>query len=684
MNGKTASVTEHAFTNEYLPLEERVRDLVGKLSLEEKFGLLAGDTSWSTMPVPRLGMGAYYMTDGPHGVGPHSSGGAISTYFPVGICRAATWNPGLMIEFGVSLAQEVRSIGYHMILGPGVNILRTPMCGRNFEYQAEDPYLNKRLIVPAVQGIQSQRISACVKHYACNNQEHWRIWVNTIVSRRALEEIYLPAFKAAVTEADAWSVMACYNLVNGLYGCESEFLLREKLIDSWGFRGFVVSDWGAMDRVENVHRCIKARMSLEMPSAKKYVPAQLKQMLDQGKFTLAELDDCISRLVRVMFLVGMFDPADKVPKGSRNSPYHQDVARRIAEEGIVLLKNEHRVLPLDKSRPLKIAVIGPNANVAMGYGGGSSNVNPPYEITPLAGITECGGKNMTITGDVKTADAVIVVAGLNHKGGNDSEGSDRSTFDLPADQVSLIENTVAANQRTIVVLVSGTPVNMLPWVDKVPAVVEAWYAGQEAGRAIGKILFGDVNPSGKLPVTFPRKLSDNSAHASAGTYPGIDDEDSGPTVKYDEGIFVGYRHFDAKGIEPMFPFGHGLSYASFAYSNLVINTPRESTGAKAQVATVSVDVSNTGPCPGSEVIQMYISDVETSVPRPPKELKGFQKVNLVPGQVKTVTFTIEQDALSFFDEGTNQWRAEDGTFMVLVGSSSGDIRLQGEITYKST
>lgn len=660
------------FMDSNLDLEKRVEDLLGRLTLKEKFTLCSGKRSFYTKPIRRLGIKSFKMTDGPHGIGPHSSKNAECTYFPTAICRAATWNPELSEQFGVALAQEVRDIGYHMILGPGVNIHRTPLCGRNFEYQTEDPYLNKKMAVPVVKGVQSQKIAACVKHYICNNQEMNRFTVSSEVSERALQEIYLPAFEATVREADAWSFMGCYNKVNGIYGCEHKNLLIERLRNEWGFRGFVVSDWIATAKTTSTENCINAGLTLEMPVQIKYKKKLLKQALLEGKITEETLNENIKRLLRVMFLVGFIDDESSIPQGSRNTPEHQAISRKIAEEGIVLLKNKNNILPLNIDTLKKIAVIGPNADKKMGEDGGSSQVRPPYEITPLQGLKNKCRNKVEIVNSPSEADLVIVFAGLNHEKGMDSEHADRDSFDLPSEQLELINKTAQENPKTIVVLINGSPVNMVGWIENISAVIEAWYAGQEAGNAIADILFGDVNPSGKLPITFPKKLSDSPAHISTRTYPGNE------KVYYDEGIFVGYRHFDTKNIEPLFPFGYGLSYTTFTYDNLKIDKKKVSEDDK---FTVSVDITNSGDRAGAEVVQLYVQDVECSVERPLKELKGFKKIQLKAGGKQTVIFELEKRALSFFDEINNCWKAEKGIFKILVGSSSRDIRLQTEIEY---
>ena len=655
------------FMNQKLGIEERVTDLLKRLTLEEKLSLCAGRNLWSTKPVGRLGIRGFRMADGPNGLGAILSVFKKGTYFPASICRTATWNPGLSRQFGAALAQEIRSIGYQMVLAPAVNIDRTPLCGRTFEYQTEDPYLNRKMAVAVVQGIQSQRVAACVKHFACNNQETNRTGVSSQVSERALREIYLQAFEAVVREADAWSVMAAYNKVNGVYCCESYDLLTERLRNEWGFRGFVVSDWYAAKTATSTEGCVNAGLSLEMPGGgSRYTEKALRAAFDAGKFTEDALDRNIVGLLRVMFLVGLFDDEETLPVGNRNTPEHQALARKIAEEGIVLLKNERDILPLDIEGIKKIAVLGPNADKKMGLKGGSSMVRPPYEVTPLTGLRERCGEEVEIVRNPAEGDVAIIFTGLSQGllKGVDTEGEDKNSLELPSDQVALINSTVEANPTTVVVLINGSPVTMDGWLERVPAVVEAWYAGQEAGHAIAAVLFGDVNPSGKLPVTFPKKLSHSPAHASDRTFPGGDE------VWYDEGVFVGYRHFDTRGIEPLFPFGHGLSYTSFIYENLRIDG-----------MDILLEVTNAGNRAGAEVVQLYVGDPASSVERPLKELKGFKKEYLEPEQKGRMTFTLTDQDLSFWDEKTSRWLSEAGEFAILIGSSSRDIRLQGRLEY---
>ena len=682
-NYSEEELSQLPFKDKSLELEERVKDLLSRLTLEEKFKLCSGRLMWHTKPVKRLGVRSFTMYDGPHGVRPDTTGNTKSTYFPSAICRAASWDPKLSYEFGKAIAEEVREVGAHMLLAPGINIQRTPMNGRTFEYQTEDPHLNKVLAVATVKGIQSQKIAACVKHFVCNNQETNRFTVSSEVSERALQEIYLPAFKATVQEADAWSFMTCYNKVNGIYGSENYNLLRERLMENWGFRGFTVSDWLATNYT-STEGCVNAGLSLEMPTSKKYNKKNLRNAFQEGKFSEDTLNDNVKRLLRVMFLVGLFDDKSTLPSGYRNTLEHQSIARKIAENGIVLLKNNNALLPLNIDELKNIAIVGPNANFKLRgdvkpgeseilSGGGSSVNYPPYEITPLEGIKQKCMDRVEIIETPSKADVTILFAGLNHKNGMDAEGEDRNSFELPLEQIELIKKTVGQNPNTIVVLINGSPIPMNDWIDGVPAVIEAWYGGMEAGKAIANVLFGKVNPSGKLPLTFPKKLSDSPAHKSERTFPGVEEK-----VFYDEGIYVGYRYFDKEQIEPLFPFGYGLSYTTFNYENLKLDKEKFS---KNDTVTVSVDIVNTGNRSGTEIIQLYVQDIESSTDRPPKELKQFKRVKLEPNERKTVELNLNFGDFSFYDDLTHSWVVEPGTFNVLLGSSSRNIHLQKEIEY---
>jgi beta-glucosidase len=664
-------VKDGDFRNKELDLEARVNDLLARLTLDEKMSLCAGKNFWETKPIPRLGLSSFRFTDGPRGVAFHSSRSRC-TSFPSGIALGASFDPELAYAFGVARGEETRACGRHVVLGPAVNICRTPLNGRTFEYLTEDPCLNKALTVQVVKGVQSQKVAACVKHYAANNQETQRFKTSAEVSERALREIYLPAFEGAVKEADVWSVMAAYNAVNGVAACESKNLLKDKLREEYGFRGFVVSDWFAARRTTSSEACIRGGLTLEMPGkGSRYREGNLRKAFSEGRFTETELDQNLVGLLRVMFLIGHLDDTEELPAARRNTPEHQALARRMAAESMVLLKNETGLLPLDPSRIRKVAILGPKAKRrnCLPLWGGSSGVWPPYEIKPDAGIRERAKGRFEIVKSPADADAVLLLIGLSHRPGLDSEVMDRKSLELPAKQTRLIEQTVGKNPNTIVVLISGSPVTM-DWADRVPTILEAWYPGMEGGSAIADVLFGDVNPSGKLPVTFPRRLEDSPAHRSPRTFPG-----DGKTVHYDEGVFVGYRHFDSRGVEPLFPFGHGLSYTDFDYERLQLSSSRIRSG---DTLVVSVEIRNAGQRAGAEVVQLYLGAVVSSVPRPDKELKGFRKVVLEPGERSAISFDVNWNALAYFCEEEDRWVVEPGSFRALVGSSSRDIRLVGD------
>lgn len=684
------------FWDSSLDVEERVNDLLSRLTLEEKIRLTTGKRIYWAKNIKRLGIPSLKTTDGPHGVGTGIYFLKKMTYFPVAICRTSTWNPRLSHDFGAALAEETRSVGRQVMLAPGINIQRTPLCGRNFEYQTEDPCLNAKTAVEVVKGIQSKRISCCVKHFAANNQEFNRFKVNTKVSERALEEIYYPAFKATVKEADAWSFMACYNQLNDEYGCEKYGLIREKLFNEWGFNGFVVSDWFATRFTKTVS-CIKAGLSLEMPRPICYKPKKIMAALENKEITEGDLDEIVRRFLRVLILTGALDDPSDVPPGSRCTPDHFETAKKIAEEGMVLLKNNNNILPLDSSQVKKLAIIGPNAKKKLAFGGGSGSVRTKYEITPYKGLKKkCKELGIKITKKAAKADVVILVLGLDHGKYMDRENKDRLILELPREQEMVIEETLKLNPNIIVVLVNGSPIGMDEWIEEVPSVLEAWYAGSEGGNALANIIFGEVNPSGKLPITFPKKLHHSPAHKSFKTYPGLKGWDTieegdlevlrsnrGLTIKaddrdkvfYEEGIFVGYRYFDANEIEPLFPFGHGLSYTSFKYDTLKITPPKIT---KSETVSIELELTNSGKCSGAEVVQLYVEDVECSLERPPRELKGFHKIFLEPGQKEKITFQLNEKDLSFFNDKEGKWIAENGTFKIHIGSSSRDIRLTGE------
>jgi beta-glucosidase len=658
------------FRDSKCPLEERVEDLLSSLTLEEKLSLCAGAGFWKTKPVPRLGIKAFRLTDGPRGIGFHSTGKRC-TAFPSGIAQAATWDTVLMARLGEALGKECRATGGRTLLGPAINITRTPLCGRTFEYLSEDPHLNSRLVVPLVQGIQRQGVAACIKHFAVNNQESNRVRVSAEVSERALQEIYLPAFRAAVEEADAWAVMAAYNGINGTPACENEDLLKRRLRDEWGFRGFVVSDWFAARFTSSTEACVRGGLSLEMPGkGARYTPKKLREGLAELRFTEADIDANLSGLLRAMILTGHLDSDS--PRGERNIPEHRALALELAVSSATLLKNDRKTLPLDCSRSATIALLGPRLDKrnCLPLWGGSAGVWPPDEITPLRGMQEENEGRFTFVTNPAKADAVILFVGLSHRPGLDSEVKDRASLALPWEQDDLVRKTLAINPNTIVVLTSGSPVAM-PWADDVPAILQSWYAGMEGGRAIARLLFGDSNPSGKLPVTFPRSLEDISAHSSPRTFPG-----SRETVHYEEELMVGYRDFDKRGIEPLYPFGHGLSYTHFAYHDLeYVVEPTASDSA----VVITMMLINEGEVAGAEVVQLYVADRQAGSDRPDQALRAFIKVSLEAGARQALRFTLRRDDLAYFCPKANSWRVRGGDYDVRLGSSSRDIRLRGTV-----
>jgi beta-glucosidase len=690
--------TQPLYLDPNQPVETRVEDLLSRLTLEEKISLIHADSKFTTAAIPRLGIPRRWLSDGPHGVrediGPDTWQPAghtddFSTAMPAGICLAATWDPDLGYKEGEAIGQEARARGKDIMLGPGVNILRTPLCGRNFEYLGEDPFLTSRMAVGYIRGEQSQDISSCVKHFALNNQEFERGSINVEVDERTLREIYLPAFKAAVQEAGVWSVMGAYNQLRGQHCCENDYLLNKILKDEWGFKGLVMSDWGG---AHDTRECALNGLDLEMGTETNYDNFYFAQpyldALTNGTLPAAGLDEKVRRNLRIMFATHVFDPGRKT--GSLNTAAHENTARQVAEEGIVLLKNENHLLPLDPSKIKTIAVIGENATRLQAHGGESSEIKAFYEITPLAGILNRVDRQVNVTYAIgydasageplsaaelseralaaaRAADVVIYVGGLNHDLGFDCESGDRRDMKLPYGQDELIQKIVAANPKTIVVL-EGTMVEMDSWLDKVPALLQAWYPGMEGGNAMARVLFGDVNPSGKLPATFPKRLADSPAHA-LGAYPGING-----TVTYAEGLLVGYRWFDTKNIKPQFPFGFGLSYTTFEYSNLkLIETSDDTNGT---IVTAQFEIKNTGPFDGAEVAQLYVHEKNPGLPRPEKELKGFKKVFLKAGEIRTVSIPLNRGAFAFYNPAGSGWVAEKDRFEILVGGSSRDIRLR--------
>jgi beta-glucosidase len=799
-----------------LSIEERVEDLLSRMTLEEKIDMLGG-TGFETKAIERLGIPPMNMTDGPLGVrwGKSSS-------FPSGISMAATWDTSLIERYGVALAKETKGKGRHVILGPCVNIARIPQGGRNFESFGEDPFLTSRLTVNYIKGVQKENVVATIKHFACNNQEFQRNFVDTRVDERTLNEIYLPSFKAAVQEADVLAVMSAYNKLNGHYCSENDYLLIKKLKDEWGFKGLVMSDWGA---VHSTIPTVNSGLDLEMPTGSYLNASTLLQAVKDGVVKESTINDKIRRILRVIFKIGLMDNYENPDTTIFYSKAHKELAYEIAQQSIVLLKNENNILPINIDKLNSIAVIGSNAAVARTGGGGSSLVEPIYSISPLEGLkSRLGDKlkinfaeGVTLGGDTKPieaeyflkpdlktktilaefydnkelkgkpvekyydqinfdwggeapfegfpednfsvrftatltapqtgqyeldvnsddgirlylddklvindwtdhaaisniyrttlqkdktykinlefyenggsasvklgwrlpgedpfmaavnaakkSDLAILFAGTSNN--YESEGFDRPDLLLPVNQDALIEEICKVNKNVIVVLNSGSPIVMNKWINKIDGLLEIWFGGEEIGNAVADILLGNYNPSGKLPVTFPKAWEDCSAYK---TYKA---EDS--TTYYTDGIFVGYRHFDKYNIEPLFPFGYGLSYTTFNYDNLQI------VSSSSDNIEVKFDLKNTGKFEGTEVIQLYVRDIESSVERPVKELKGFQKIHLKPGEMKTVSFNLNQSALKFFNVSINSWTYEPGEFEIMIGSSSRDIRLKDKFVVK--
>jgi len=656
----------YPFQDETLASETRINDLLERLTLEEKFLLMSGYRIWWTHPIKRLEIPRMGMSDGPNGISFHSSY-RRNTQFPVTKCQAASWNRELLEQIGIAIADEVRAVKKHILLAPGINIDRTPLNGRTFEYFSEDPFLTQELTKPFVKGVQSRKIAACIKHYVANNQETNRRLVNAIIDERTLHEIYMHAFEDVVRNADPWSIMGCYNKVNGTYGCENEYNLQKTLFEKWGFTGFVMSDWWATHS-SSTDLALKAGLTLEMPKMTVYKPDLLKRALDERQISEDRVNELLKKMIRVMVTTGVFDKESS--KGSRNTPEHQKLAQKIAEEGIVLLKNDG-ILPLEKNKHLKIAILGRNAKKKMGkfLYGGSSAVVPPFEITPYNGIAQ--RSHIDIVKKPEEADFVLFCTGLNHGKYEDSEGFDRKQLELPKEEEELLLETQRKNPKTIVILINGSPIAMDKWLDKIPVVVEAWFPGMMGGKAIANVIFGDVNPSGKLPITFPKKIEDSPAHRNLETFPGEED------VKYEEGIYVGYRYFDKYQIEPLFPFGFGLSYTSFEITSCIID---QDFLHLEDIINVNVGIKNTGAVPGAEVVQVYATDIEASVDRPLKELVGFSKIYLEPDEKKTTHILIKVKDLAFYDRTIHNWKIEPGKFKLLIGTSSRSIRYEKIIT----
>ena len=706
------------YLDETKPVEQRIDDALSRMTLDEKIAVIHAQSKFSSPGVKRLGFPDLWTDDGPHGVRPdvlwdewvqagQTNDSCVA--FPALTCLAATWNPQMARLYGESLGEEALYRGKAMILGPGVNIYRTPLGGRNFEYMGEDPWLASRMVVPYIQGLQSMGVSACVKHYALNNDEEYRHQVNVVISDRALHEIYLPAFKAAVTEAGTWGIMGAYNLYKNQHNCHNSILLNQILKGDWQYDGVVVSDWGGC---HNTEEAITNGLDLEFGSwtdgltmgatnayDSYYMALPYKRLIQEGKYTTKELDDKVRRILRLFYRTTM---NRQKPYGFLCSESHYDAALKIAQEGIVLLKNDRSLLPLQQ--PKRILIVGENAIKMMTVGGGSSSLKVQKEILPLDGIRDrfkdsevdfargyVGDTIQSYNGvtvgrslyelrsadeliaeaveKAKKADVVILFGGLNKSNHQDSEGNDRQQYELPYAQDRLIEALVAANKNLVYVNISGNGVAM-PWLSKVPSVVQGWFIGSESGEAIASVLAGDVNPSGKLPFTWYASLNQCGAHA-LNAFPGVWRE--GHQIideEYKEGIYVGYRWTDKQKSKPLFAFGHGLSYTTFKLGKLTAD--KQQISADDQL-TFTIPVTNTGNVAGAETIQLYISDKQASVDRPVKELKAFQKVFLQPGETQQVSLTINRQSLSFYDEVRSEWVAEPGAFEALVGTASDNL-----------
>jgi beta-glucosidase len=719
-----ASQSAPPYKNTALPIDQRVQDLLKRMTLEEKATMLAGSGWMESASIQRLGIPSIKMADGPMGVRSWAGSSAItnsatntikveSTSFPSGVAMAATWDTALVQREGQAIAQEVKALGRDMILGPTVNINRVPLWGRNFEGYGEDPFLSGQLGVAYIRGVQGEGVIPSVKHFAANNEEFERHRLDEQIDERTLHEIYLPAFKAAVQQADVWTVMSAYQKVNGTYCAENNYLLTDILKKEFGFKGFVISDWGS---TYSTAPTVNAGMDLEMPGgppAKAMLTSPRTIMsgnsglwleankvladVKAGKITEATIDDNVSRILRVILLAGIMD-FPHTALGEVDTPEQQKTARDGETEGIVLLKNQNSLLPLDPAKIHSIAVIGPNALVARTGGGGSSLVRPKYAISPLEGIKKRAGGAIQISSalgvgmegedpthdtaearanDLKAAtdaaakaDIAVVVVGRYNK--NESEGFDVKTMDLPAGQDELIAAVEKANPHTIVVLNTGDPVTMTKWIDATPALLDMWFGGQEGGNALASIIFGDANPSGKLPVSLPKKFEDSPA---AKTYPGKDLK-----TTYAEGIYVGYRYYDTKNVEPQFPFGFGLSFTTFEYSDLKVAKGAKFTGKDTnELVGITLKVRNTGHRAGGEVVQLYVRDGHSKIDRPAHELKAFSRVELKPGETQTVEFKLDRSAFEYWSPETKAWTFDPGTFEIQVGASSRDIRLKGSL-----
>lgn len=716
-----AAASSQVTDKEKVQMEKRIEKLIKKMTLEEKVGLLHGNSKFYVAGVERLGIPEWSLSDGPHGVraeiNRHDWAYAgwtndSASYFPTGTAFAAAWNPELAYRRGEVLGEEARWRKKDVLLGPGVNIIRSPLCGRNFEYMSEDPYMNSVLAVAYIKGLQSRDVACSVKHFAVNNQETNRTTVDVECSERALREIYLPAFKAAVQEGGALTVMAAYNKFRGEFCAENNYLVRKILRNEWGFDGVYVTDWGA---AHSTVPSMEAGLDLEMGTLIDkyedwYYANPLIEAVKSGKIPMSLVDEKVGDVLRVMIKTNVLDPKKRFGPGSMNTKEHQQATYDAAAEAIVLLKNQNNLLPLDFSSIKSLAVIGDNATRKHSNGGLSSEIKAVYEVTPLEALRAKWGDKVDIrfaqgyeklstfvegsnngqsSGTfssktqesdallkeavevARTSDVALWVCGLNHD--YDTESFDRLNMDIPYGQVELIQEVVKANPRTIVVMIAGSPLNMAAVDICSPAIVWAWFNGMEGGNALVDVLSGKVNPSGKMPFTTPVSLDQSPAHA-LGNFPGRDLK-----VNYEEDILVGYRWFDTKGLPVVYPFGYGLSYTTFNYSNL--NTDKK-TYDQADTIQATFTLTNTGDREGAEVAQLYVSDPVCSVMRPVKELKGFKKVFLKPGESRRITLDIPVSSLAFYSEAQSQFVVEPGEFILQLGASASDIKQKISVEVK--
>lgn len=716
-----AAASSQVTDKEKVQMEKRIEKLIKKMTLEEKVGLLHGNSKFYVAGVERLGIPEWSLSDGPHGVraeiNRHDWAYAgwtndSASYFPTGTAFAAAWNPELAYRRGEVLGEEARWRKKDVLLGPGVNIIRSPLCGRNFEYMSEDPYMNSVLAVAYIKGLQSRDVACSVKHFAVNNQETNRTTVDVECSERALREIYLPAFKAAVQEGGALTVMAAYNKFRGEFCAENNYLVRKILRNEWGFDGVYVTDWGA---AHSTVPSMEAGLDLEMGTLIDkyedwYYANPLIEAVKSGKIPMSLVDEKVGDVLRVMIKTNVLDPKKRFGPGSMNTKEHQQATYDAAAEAIVLLKNQNNLLPLDFSSIKSLAVIGDNATRKHSNGGLSSEIKAVYEVTPLEALRAKWGDKVDIrfaqgyeklstfvegsnngqsSGTfssktqesdallkeavevARTSDVALLVCGLNHD--YDTESFDRLNMDIPYGQVELIQEVVKANPRTIMVMIAGSPLNMAAVDICSPAIVWAWFNGMEGGNALVDVLSGKVNPSGKMPFTTPVSLDQSPAHA-LGNFPGRDLK-----VNYEEDILVGYRWFDTKGLPVVYPFGYGLSYTTFNYSNL--NTDKK-TYDQADTIQATFTLTNTGDREGAEVAQLYVSDPVCSVMRPVKELKGFKKVFLKPGESRRITLDIPVSSLAFYSEAQSQFVVEPGEFILQLGASVSDIKQRISVEVK--